>query len=331
MAETLGSAGSAYLEKAKQLQLCEGSVSREIYRTASRMLPVLETSCRATYIFPDGSKAETSNSVTVMESITEKGRSVRSLLSEKRRVSALEAFRIIQQLLFALSEVHNAGFLHLDIQDGNVFLRGSLEDNSEFLTLIDFGAARPMQNGKTTPIADKVIFTSEGFTAPEILLGNDGSLRLGPEADLYSVGCMLMLLLTGHRPNVRTLLYNKSGNYLTQRQLARVGCPHHLVGRLQAILAKALAVDEKDRYHSTDEMLEAVADILHALQPYRTDLSSVVFDAFVCYKHGPIDSAAAVTLQRALENYRAPKDISGKRKPFQRVCWCQVRNKKFWD
>lgn len=319
VAETLGSAGSAYLEKAKQLQLCEGSVSREIYRTASRMLPVLETSCRATYIFPDGSKAETSNSVTVMESITEKGRSVRSLLSEKRRVSALEAFRIIQQLLFALSEVHNAGFLHLDIQDGNVFLRGSLEDNSEFLTLIDFGAARPMQNGKTTPIADKVIFTSEGFTAPEILLGNDGSLRLGPEADLYSVGCMLMLLLTGHRPNVRTLLYNKSGNYLTQRQLARVGCPHHLVGRLQAILAKALAVDEKDRYHSTDEMLEAVADILHALQPYRTDLSSVVFDAFVCYKHGPIDSAAAVTLQRALENYRAPKDISGKRKPFQRV------------
>lgn len=319
VAETSGSAGSAYLEKAKQLQICEGSVSRKIYRTASRMLPVLETSCRATYVFPDGRKAETSNSVTVMESITEKGRSVRSLLSEKRRVSALEAFRIIQQLLFALSEVHNAGFLHLDIQDGNVFLRGSLEDNSEFLTLIDFGAARPMQNGKTAPIADKVIFTSEGFTAPEILLGNDGSLRLGPEADLYSVGCMLMLLLTGHRPNVRTLLYNKSGNYLTQRQLARVGCPRHLVGRLQAILAKALAVDEKDRYHSADEMLEAVADILHALQPYRTDLSSVAFDAFVCYKHGPIDSTAAVTLQRALENYHAPKDISGKRKPFQRV------------
>ena len=319
VAETSGSAGSAYLEKAKQLQICEGSVSRKIYRTASRMLPVLETSCQATYIFPDGRRAETSNSVTVMESITEKGRSVRSLLSEKRRVSALEAFRIIQQLLFALSEVHNAGFLHLDIQDGNVFLRGSLEDNSEFLTLIDFGAARPMQNGKTAPIADKVIFTSEGFTAPEILLGNDGSLRLGPEADLYSVGCMLMLLLTGHRPNVRTLLYNKSGNYLTQRQLARVGCPRHLVGRLQAILAKALAVDEKDRYHSADEMLEAVADILHALQPYRTDLSSVAFDAFVCYKHGQIDSTAAVTLQRALENYHAPKDISGKRKPFQRV------------
>lgn len=319
VAEVSGRVGSAYLEKAKQLQICEGRVSREIYRTASRMLPVLETSCRAAYIFPDGREVDTPNAVTVMESITEKGRSVRSLLNEKRRVSALEAFRIIQQLLFALSEVHNAGFLHLDIQDGNVFLRGSLEDNSEFLTLIDFGAARPILDGKTAPIADKVIFTSEGFTAPEILLGNDGTLCLGPEADIYSAGCMLMLLLTGHRPNVRNLLYNKSGNYLTQRQLVRVGCPRHLIGRLQAILATALALDPKDRYHSADEMLEAVADILHALQPYRTDLSSVAFDAFVCYKHGPIDSAAAVTLQRALENYHAPKDISGKRKPFQRV------------
>lgn len=317
--EESSSAGSAYLENAKQLQICEGNVSREIYRTASRMLPVLETSCRVAYTFPDGRKAETSNAVTVMESITEKGRSIRSLLNEKRRVSALEAFRIIQQLLFALSEVHNAGFLHLDIQDGNVFLRGSLEDNSEFLTLIDFGAARPILDGKTAPIADKVIFTSEGFTAPEILLGNDGTLCLGPEADLYSVGCMAMLLLTGHRPNARTLLYNKSGNYLTQRQLERVGCPRHLTERLQAILARALAVDPKDRYQSADEMLEAVAEYLHALHPYRTDLSSVEFDAFVCYKHGPIDSMAAVTLQRALENYRAPRDISGKRKPFQRV------------
>ena len=310
---------AAYLARVQELQLREGAVSREIYHTASRMVPVRETARRAVYSLPGQLSATVENTITVMESISSKGRSIGSILEEKRRLSGAETFRILQQLLFALAEVHRAGYLHLDIQDGNVFLRGTLREESEILTLIDFGAARPFREGKTEPITDRVIFASPGFTAPEILCGNDGTLRLKPEADLYSVGCMALYLLTGHKPDGRTLLMGRTGSFLTQRQLSRGGIPRHLEGSLQKYLAKALAPLPEDRYHTAQEMLADTGEILQALQPHRTELEAVKYDAFVCYKHGAIDSTAAVTLQRALENYRAPRDIGKGRKPFRRV------------
>lgn len=310
---------AAYLARVQELQLREGTVSREIYHTASRMVPVRDTARRAVYSLPGQMSATVENTITVMESISDKGRSIGAILAEKRRFSGAETFRILQQLLFALAEVHRAGYLHLDIQDGNVFLRGTLREKSEILTLIDFGAARPFREGKTEPIADRVIFASPGFTAPEILRGNDGTLRLGPEADLYSVGCMALYLLTGHKPDGRTLLMGSTGCFLTQWQLSRGGIPRHLEGTVQRYLAKTLAPLPEDRYHTAQEMLVDTGEILQALQPHRTELEAVKYDAFVCYKHGAIDSTAAVTLQRALENYRAPRDIGRGRKPFRRV------------
>lgn len=316
--EPNGGAGD-YLARVQQLQLREGAVSREIYHTASRMVPVRETARRAVYALPGKTPAQVENTVTVMESISDKGRSIGAILEEKRRLSGAETFRVLQQLLLALEEVHRAGYLHLDIQDGNVFLRGTLREQSEMLTLIDFGAARPFRDGKTAPITDRVIFASPGFTAPEILWGNDGHLRLGPEADLYSVGCMALFLLTGHKPDARIRCSGGAGSFLTRRQLSRAGIPGHLEGTVQAFLTKALAPSPGERFHTAGEMRKDTGEILQALQPHRTELEAVKYDAFVCYRHGSVDSLAAVTLQRALESYRAPRDMGKGRRPFRRV------------
>lgn len=300
-------AGTRYLLRAQQLQLAEGTVSQGIYRTASRVLPVRESSQSVLLTMPGKAASVAANTVTVMESLSEKGRSLSGWIKERRRFSPAETFRIIQQLLFSLREVHQAGFLHLDIQDGNVFLRGTLADKSELLTLIDFGSARPMLGGKTAPITDRVIFTSEGFSAPEMLLHNDGTLQLGAEADLYSVGCLTLYLLTGRQADAKLLLANKTGRYLKPNQLRRMQCPGHLVERMQEILARALEREPENRYHSADEMLAEVTDLANALQPYRTDLNAVKYDAFICYRHGPVDSLAATTIQRKLEHFHAPK------------------------
>lgn len=308
-----------YLQQVQVRQMEEGKISQRIYRTASRILPIRDSAQRVALTIPDQEEASVNNTITVMDSLTEKGRCLTAWMKERGRFTPAEAFRIIQQLLFALGEVHRAGYLHLDIQDGNVFLRGTLEDKSELVTLIDFGCAREAANGKTAPIQDRVIFTTQGFSAPEILLHNDGTLQLGAGADIYSVGCLALYLLTGQRANVNELIANRTGIYLRPNQLRRIRCPKHLVDSMQWILKKALEKEPEDRYASAEEMLEDVTNLVDALQPYRSDLSSVRYDAFVCYKHGPVDSAAALTLQRALENYRAPKDVSQKRKPFGRV------------
>lgn len=308
-----------YLQRSQMLQLEEKNVTQKIYRTADKILPVRDASASVFLTLPGGMSVPVSNTVTVMDSLSGKGRALTGWIRERRRFTPAETFRIIQQVLFALQEVHQAGYLHLDIQDGNVFLRGTLEDKNELVTLIDFGCARELRGPKTAPIDDKVIFTTQGFSAPEILLHNDGTLQLGPEADIYSVGCLALYLLTGQRANVRDLMENRTGVFLRPNQLRRIKCPKHLVDTMQRILAKALAKEPENRYPSVEAMLPDVTALADALQPYRTDLRSVKYDAFVCYRHGAVDSMAALTLQRALENYRAPKGVGTGRKPFGRV------------
>lgn len=310
---------TAYLQRAQRMQLEEGDISQDIYRTASRMVPIRRAARQVVLTIPGQKPVSVSNTVTLMDSLAEKGQSLTAWIQKKRRLAPAEAFRVIQQVLFALQEVHEAGYLHLDIQDGNVFLRGTLEQKNELVTLIDFGCARKLTGGKTEPIRDKVIFTTQGFSAPEILQGNDGNLQLGPEADLYSVGCLALYLLTGQRANVRELMANRTGVYLRSNQLRRIQCPKHLVDTMQRVLARALAKEPENRYHSAAEMEADVTALAEALQPRATDLGAVQYDAFVCYRHGPVDSAAALALQRGLENYRAPKGIAGKKRPFGRV------------
>lgn len=309
-----------FLQRAKSLQLTEGVIGQKIYQKASRMLPIRDSSQIVSFTFPDRRTSEViHNTFTVMDALTEKGRSLSEWVAERRRFTPAEAFRIVQQLLFALREVHQAGYLHLDIQDGNIFLRGTLQDKDELVTLIDFGCARELINGKTAPIRDKVIYTTQGYFAPEILLHNDGNLQLGPEADIFSVGCLALFLLTGQRANVRELMETRTGIYLKPNQFRRIKCPKHLAETLQRILAKALAKKPEDRYNCVDAMLTDVTELVDALQPYRSDLRATQFDAFVCYKHGPVDSAAALAVQRALENYRAPRGVCETKKPFKRI------------
>ena len=317
--ETPNEAELFYFERVKQMQLAEQRVTKEIYRTASRMLPICEAAEEIQLKYPEREPVRVRNTVTVMESLGAKGRSLTSYLQEYRQIPVLQAFHIVQQLLFSLREIHQAGFLHLDVQDGNIFVKGTLEDQSDIVTLIDFGSARPLRDGKTDAIEDCVIFTTRGFSAPEILLHNDGTLRLGPEADLFSVGCLLLYLLTGSKYDVRSLIGNTSGIYLTRFKLRKIDCPKHLVDRMQKILAHALETEPENRYHSADEMLADVSEFIKVLQPRRPDLDAAVYDAFVCYRHGPVDSKAAVLIQQKLEHFRAPRGTAKRRKPFQRV------------
>lgn len=313
------SSGAFYLNRVREMQMDEKRITQKIYLTGSRLLPILEANNTVTISTTEGNSAKIHNTFTVMESLSAKGKSLSTYIKEYERLTPLQTFHIVQQILFSLREIHNSGFVHLDIQDNNIFIKGTLDNESGLVTLIDFGSARELYNGKTKTISDKVIFTTRGFSAPEILLHNDGQLQLGPEADIYSVGCLILYLLTGSRFDANYLIQNTSGKYLTRFKLRKISCPRHLINRMQEIIAHALSVNPEDRYHSADEMLNDVSDYVKALQPYRSDLNSVSFDAFICYKHNPLDSTIAASLQKRLEHFRTPHGISGERRPFKRV------------
>lgn len=316
--ETESAEAEEYLRLCKTMQLHEEAISKSLYRTAIHALPIKESAQREECVLPGRDGCVIGNVFTVMDSLSLKGTALSSCVRNRMMLPLRQCFSVVRQLLYALKEIHGAGFLHLDVQTGNIFIQGSLTEGESILTLIDFGCARPLTDGHTDMISDRIVFATQGFAAPEILLHNDGTLVLTPAADIYSAGCVLLNLLTGKRYTSSELISNRSGRYIDAMKLYRINCPRHLTDMLQRIIAKALENEPSERYSSADEMLEDVEAFLNALPLTVTPLSGASFSAFISYRHGDIDSRAALEVQKRLERFRAPKDISAVRRPFRR-------------
>lgn len=101
---------------------------------------------------------------------------------------------LVWRLLILLAKIHAAGYLHGDINLGNVFL--AMDDKGANVLnamLIDFGSARALVDGKTAPLGDESVMATPGFAAPELKGG--GEQRLTPKADVYAVGKLMHCLL----------------------------------------------------------------------------------------------------------------------------------------
>lgn len=312
----------SFLASVQAMQRQEADITKRIYNVASRMIPILETASEVELSTDQKTFRKINNTFTVMESLSQKGVALRSFIHENRQgVKALTGLRIIEQVLYALREVHEANYLHLDIQDGNVFLKGNLQDGSLQATLIDFGSSRQcLADGLTAPVADKTLFTTRGFSSPE-MRKNDGNLRLSPSADLYSVGYLLLLLLTGKRYEPETITGMQGKSILSPLRMRHTECPSYLRESLQEILRRSLAQDIEERYHTVAEMLQDVTKLRQSLEPARSTLHAVRYDAFICYRHNDLDTPAVKALQNALEHFHIPKEIQKKtgKQRFERI------------
>ena len=103
------------------------------------------------------------------------------------RLSLDRVESLIDQLVDALTAIHEAGIYHLDLKPENMLLT---PDNK--LVLIDFGAATLASDAKRKRTRS---FT-ECYAAPEIISGGE----VGPQSDLFEVGMILHELLTGRLP-----------------------------------------------------------------------------------------------------------------------------------
>jgi serine/threonine protein kinase len=91
------------------------------------------------------------------------------------------------RLAGTLEHVHGRGVTHRDLKPANVLLgpTGAL--------ITDFGTARVLDSARCTA-ADEIIGTA-GYMAPEQVRGED----VGPPADIYSLGLLLLECVTGQR------------------------------------------------------------------------------------------------------------------------------------
>jgi len=110
----------------------------------------------------------------------------RSVFSEQ------EAAVIIKQLLDSLVYLHGKGIVHRDLKLENLLLakKGALE-----VKLADFGLSRLFKPGGQMYTACGTPF----YVAPDILLATDEA-GYGPNVDMWAVGVLLYILLSGRLP-----------------------------------------------------------------------------------------------------------------------------------
>ncbi|MEU8802925.1 PQQ-binding-like beta-propeller repeat protein [Spirillospora sp. NPDC048819] len=88
----------------------------------------------------------------------------------------------------ALADIHRAGVVHRDLKPGNVMLTAGGP------RVIDFGIARPEDATAITRVGAPI--GTPGFMAPEQIRGE----RVGPAADVFSLGATLAYAATGAEP-----------------------------------------------------------------------------------------------------------------------------------
>ncbi len=131
----------------------------------------------------------------VMEFV--RGRTLREMLNDRRRLDPSESLAILEQLLAALAVAHRAGLVHRDVKPENILVapppNGSGDLVDAVVKVADFGLAHAVEIGRTT--GGQLLATAE-YVAPELVA--DG--RADARADVYSAGIVLFEMLTGRVP-----------------------------------------------------------------------------------------------------------------------------------
>ncbi|MEU7013405.1 protein kinase [Streptomyces sp. NPDC046385] len=119
------------------------------------------------------------------------GPSLEQVVREHGPLPADSLLALAGGLLRALQGIHGAGILHRDLKPSNVML------TVEGPKVIDFGIARALEPSIESLLTSTgMVVGSPGFMAPEQVRGES----LGPAADVFALGCVLMYAATGRLP-----------------------------------------------------------------------------------------------------------------------------------
>jgi len=114
-------------------------------------------------------------------------------LATETEVPESECKRIIREILIAVGHLHKHNLVHRDIKPENIMFDVDLAQASpKTVKLIDFDTC--LEWTPATPKSRRFVGTP-GYIAPEALLG-----EISPQSDLWSVGVILYILMTGEMP-----------------------------------------------------------------------------------------------------------------------------------
>lgn len=189
----------------------------------------------------------------------------RQLMNDFQKQPEHFAKIVIKAVLSGLMALHDAGYIHRDIDPSNIFI--TAEGN---IKLIDFGICKQMKNLTTNDRSLTVAGAFMGkpeYASPELALGD---LKFQNQTtDIYAVGVLLYQCITGNVPFEGTrfdVLDKQVKEKLPMKDITDKG--------LKRIITKATEKRQELRYQTAAEMrvdLESL-DIKRAMDPHKKRL-----------------------------------------------------------
>ena len=158
------------------------------------------------------------------------------LVAREGPLAPRRALALLAQIADGLDAAHAMGVVHRDVKPGNMLVVG--EPGSERALLTDFGLAKQLT---ATPAGKSELFggTLE-YAAPEQL----GGKEVDPRTDVYSLGCVLLFMVTGTAPGIGHLWGGAEATPIPPE--------------VEAVIARARSGDPESRYATPHEFAQAV-------------------------------------------------------------------------
>ena len=247
------------------------------------------------------------------------GKDLRSLLNSARRKGLLLplglGLLIASRLASALDYAHRKrdfedremGLVHRDVSPQNVLLTGDGD-----VKLCDFGIAKAVSKASQTQMG--ALKGKLQYMSPEQAWGRPVDAR----SDLFSLGAVLFEMVTGERlftgeSEISVLESVRQGHTRTPRQV-----DPSIPREVDEIVARALAIEPKDRFQSAGEMKQALEAALAAISPSTgpTDLALFIQRVLAPDTVGRYEPAAA--MPEAPSSWPSGLTAPLRRPPFRR-------------
>jgi streptogramin lyase len=227
---------------------------------------------------------------------------LKELIASEGHLSPERAVSIVTQVAGALDAAHAKGLVHRDVKPANVLIAvGSGGDGSDHAYLSDFGLTKRTQ--ETSGLTKTGFFMgSIDYVAPEQISGKGVDGR----TDQYALACVLFQCLTGRTPYPRDDDAAVLFSHLSEPPPSVTGTDPELPPAIDAVLAKAMAKEQDDRYGSCLEFARAARAAL--LQP---SVETTVEPTAVSARTPPAASRTVVAAPALVEE--PPQERRGRR------------------
>jgi len=161
---------------------------------------------------------------------------------DRRKLTIEDRLNLFLQVCHAVQHAHQKGIIHRDIKPSNILV--STQDNQAVPKIIDFGIAKALSQ----PLTEQTLATEENqlLGTPEYMSPEQADMAredIDTRSDIYSLGVLLYVLLTGVLPFASDTL--RTGGIDRIRQIIRESDPKTPSTRLMSLGEEAKKVAER--------------------------------------------------------------------------------------